>query len=99
MRVPCPGSVSCSATSNEMRLRSIAPSQRFLSIGIQRPAPLIKTHRLVQAVLIKSPCLLRTTQALAEESCIQSALYASTPRNKTALNAVFGRLPVKNYSN
>ena len=59
MRVPCPGSVSCSATSNEMRLRSIAPSQRFLSIGccaeIQRPAPLIKTpyfcSRLIQTAL------------------------------------------------
>jgi leucyl aminopeptidase (aminopeptidase T) len=42
-----------------MRLRSIAPSQRFLSIGgcaeIQRPAPLIKTpyvcSRLIQTAL------------------------------------------------
>jgi hypothetical protein len=41
---------------------------------------------------------LRTIQALAEESCIQSALYASISRNKTASNALFGRFPVKNYS-
>jgi hypothetical protein len=35
---------------------------------------------------------LRTTQALAEESCIQSALYASISRNNPASNAILEEL-------
>ena len=41
---------------------------------------------------------MRTIQALAEESCIQSALYASISRNSRAPNALFGSFPVKIYS-
>jgi hypothetical protein len=37
-------------------------------------------------------------QALVEESCVQSVLYASISRKKTAPNPVFGSFPVKNYS-
>jgi hypothetical protein len=61
MRVPCPGSASCSATSNETRLRSIGAFSEILKYSLLRReysllrrdpnASTLKIHRLVQAVL------------------------------------------------
>ncbi len=54
MRVPCPGSASCSATSNETRLHSIGAFSEILKYSLLRRDPnasTLKIHRLVQAVL------------------------------------------------